>query len=300
MSKGKLELPAAGIAAGVAIGAVAVGAAAVAVGSQCLQLVRTRAGAARVKMIKGPHDEQVRVLQQGGVYQSATYLDERRFEPVFSYYHAFDAMFEAEPDMCASAGHGVERVLMLGGGGFSYPKHALTKHEFLAMDVAEIDPSIIRVARRWFFLDELERRVGDRLAIHTEDARAYLSQALERGTRYDAIVNDCFSGAAPVQELATIEALCQVKACLRPGGVYLANVVSENGGENIDFLRDALATASAVFSHVAVVPCEDEGFGEEDNYLLIASDESNQFDGCLPLDNALFGTVLHDAERTKH
>lgn len=49
MSKKPLNLPpAAGVAAGVAIGAVAVGAAALAVGSSCLQLVHTRAGIARV------------------------------------------------------------------------------------------------------------------------------------------------------------------------------------------------------------------------------------------------------------
>lgn len=295
MSKGKLDITsAAGIAAGVAIGAVAVGAAAVAVGSQCLQLVRTRTGSARVKVINGPQGERVRVLQQGGVYQSATYLDERRFEPVFAYYRAFDAMFEAESAMRAHAGHGIDRVLMLGGGGFAYPKHALSQHTDLAMDVVEIDPSIVRAARRWFFLDELERLVGARLNVYTADARNYLSQALEQGARYDAIVNDCFSGAEPVRSLATVEALCQIKVCLRPSGVYLANVVSENSGENIEFLRDALATAAAVFSNVAIVACEDESFGEEDNYLLIATDGSYSFGGALPFDEALFGSLLLD------
>ena len=137
MSKKPLNLPpAAGVAAGVVIGAVAVGAAALAVGSSCLQLVHTRAGIARVKGIRGEHGEKIRVLQQGGVYQSATYVGERRFEPVFAYYRAFDAMFEAEPVLCAASGHGVERVLMLGGGGYAYPKHALTQHAGLVMDVA--------------------------------------------------------------------------------------------------------------------------------------------------------------------
>lgn len=295
MSKGKLDITsAAGIAAGVAIGAVAVGAAAVAVGSQCLQIVRTRAGVARVKMIRGEQGERVRVLQQGGVFQSATYLDERRFEPVFSYCRAFDAMFEAEPAMRELAGHGIERVLMLGGGGFSYPKHALSQHPELTMDVVEIDPGIVRIARRWFFLDELERKVGERLNIHTEDARIHLAEAANADVRYDVIVNDCFSGANPVCALATVEALRQVKECLRPGGLYLANVVSENAGCNIEFLRNTLTTAAIIFSHVAIIPCEDEVFGGEDNYLLVASDASYDFSGCMPFDEALFSMVLHD------
>ncbi|MFR3451636.1 MAG: hypothetical protein ACLTSX_08765 [Collinsella sp.] len=65
-------------------------------------------------------------------------------------------------------------------------------------------------------------------------------------------------------------------------------------GENIDFLRDAVATAAAVFSHVHVVPCEDVAFGAEDNYLLIATDGAYSFHGELPLDEALCGEVMRD------
>ena len=234
----------AGIAAGVALGAVAVGAAAIFVGSQCLQLVRTKSGMARVKKVRDEAGNQVRVLQQGGVYQSATYLDERRFEPVFAYYRAFDRMFDAEASKRAATGG--------------------------------------------------ERIAADRLRLITADARTFISQALAEGTRYDAVVNDCFAGCEPVRALATVEALCQVKVCLNPGGLYLANVVSAAGGENIDFLRDAVATAAAVFSHVHVAPCEDAAFGAEDNYLLIATDGAYSFHGELSFDEALYGEVMRD------
>lgn len=295
MSKKPLNLPpAVGVAAGVAVGAVAAGAAALAVGSSCLRLARTQAGIARVKSIRGERGEKIRVLQQGGVYQSATYLGERRFEPVFTYYRAFDAMFEAEPALRAASGHGVERVLMLGGGGYAYPKHALTQHAGLAMDVVEIDPAVTRLARRWFFLNELERLAGDRLRAITADARSYLTHAVAEGLRYDVIVNDCFSGFEPARRLATVEALCQAKVCLRPGGLYLANIVTTDGGENIDFLRDATATAATVFAHVHIVPCEDTEFGGEDNYLFVATDGEYEFEGELAMPHGFFGSVLTD------
>lgn len=283
-----------GIAAGVALGAVAVGAAAIFVGSQCLQLVRTKSGMARVKKVRDAAGNQVRVLQQGGVYQSATYLDERRFEPVFAYYRAFDHMFDAEVPKRAETGTGIDRVLMMGGGGYAYPKYALSTYPTLNMDVVEIDPSITRLARRWFFLDELERIAAGRLRLITADARAFVSQSLAEGVRYDAIVNDCFAGHEPVRALATVEALCQVKVCLNPGGLYLANVVTSAGGENVDFLRDAAATAAAVFSHVHVIPCEDTSFGAEDNYLLIATDGDYAFHDELPLDEVFYGEVMRD------
>lgn len=286
--------PAAGIAAGVALGAVAVGAAAFVVGSKCLQLARTHAGVARVKGAHGARGERVRVLQQGGVYQSATYLGRRRFEPVFEYIRAFDVMFEANEAMRSAAGHGIDRVLMLGGGGYSYPKHALTSRPELSMDVVELDASVTLLARRWFFLDELERIAGARLGVITADAREFMFEALAGGPRWDAVVNDCFSGPEPARSLATVEALLQAKACLREGGLYLANVVSTHEGENIDFLRDAVATAKAVFACVSIVPCVDETFAGEDNYLLIASDIAYAFEGSVPFDDDFLGTVLHD------
>ena len=171
--------------------------------------------------MKRVHDEggdEVRVLVQGGVYQSASYVGERWAEPVFAYYRAFDDVFEAEDAMRDAYGHGIDRMLMLGGGGFAYPKFALMSHESLRMDVIEYDAEITRLARRWFYLDELERTVGDRLRVITAEARSYLGVTSVGHRRYDVVVSDCFGGAEPVRELATVEALRLVRGSLNPGG----------------------------------------------------------------------------------
>ena len=160
----------AGVVAGVALGAAALGAAAVAVRAACLQVARTRNGLARVKRVRDENGAEVRVLVQGGVYQSASYVGDRWAEPVFAYYRAFDDAFEAEDAMRDACGHGIDRMLMLGGGGFAYPKYALMSHEGLRMDVIEYDAEITRLARRWFYLEELERTVGDRLRVITAEA----------------------------------------------------------------------------------------------------------------------------------
>ena len=64
----------AGVVAGVALGAAALGAAAVAVRAACLQVARTRNGLARVKRVHDEGGDEIRVLVQGGVYQSASYV----------------------------------------------------------------------------------------------------------------------------------------------------------------------------------------------------------------------------------
>ena len=112
--------------------------------------------------------------------------------------------------------------------------------------------------------------------------------------RYDVVVSDCFGGAEPVRELATVEALRLVRGSLNVGGVYVANIVSASEGSDVTFLRDCAATALEVFAHAWVVPCGDAEFGGEENYLLIASDGNYAFAEAVPFDTDFLGTVLHD------
>lgn len=256
-------------------------------------LARTQEGWALIRTLRLPDKTRVRVLRQGGVYQSATYLDERRFEPVFAYQRAFDALFEAEGTLRAVRGSGIARVLAIGGGGYAWPKHALLHHPDLRMDVVEIDSAVTEIARRWFFVDELQRMAGDRLRLVTADGRAFIEDAPRAA--YDAVVNDTFAGSEPVRALASVEALRAARACLIPGGLYLANVVSRDEGEDLTFLCDTVATCAEVFSRVWVVPATDEELGGEDNYIVIASDGDYSFADAVPFDEAFLGTPIRDA-----
>lgn len=287
----------AAVAAGAAVGTLAVRA----IRRSDVHLVRTASGPALVRTVSDPDGVPVRVLQQGGVFQSATYLDERRFEPVFTYYRGFDAMFEAEDAMRSRTNHGIRRVLMFGGGGYAYPKYLLTSRSNVRLDVVEIDPAVTEVARRWFFLGELKLRLanpalaqGNELSIYTADGRSYLEAAGLRGARYDAIVNDAFEGCAPVRRLATVEAVRLAKARLTLGGLYLVNVVSENGGEDLSFLRDEVATLRQAFRNVYILDVTDERFGLEANYLVVATDGAYTFPESIPYDEEFLGHVLTD------
>lgn len=258
-------------------------------------LVRLAHGWAFVRNRRAPDGSRIRVLRSGGVYQSATYLDERRFTPVFAYQRSFDALFAADGAYRERTGRDLAHVLALGGGGYAWPKHALTEHPELQMDVVEIDPAVTRAAQRWFFVDELQVLAGDRLRLVTADGRAFLDEAAGAGTLYDAIVNDTFCGCEPVRALATAEAVGAVKTCLAPGGLYLTNVVSRDGGTDVSFLRDVVATLAASFRHVWVLPASDEDLGGEDNYLVVASDASYGYPDAISYDEEFLGAVLHDA-----
>lgn len=276
---------AAGAAAAIGIGAFAV----LQVARLRPRLSRTKtAGCALVYDIADERGQKVRVMRVGGVYQSATYLGEHRFEPVFEYARALDALLGRMPS--------AERLLMLGGGGYAWPKSVLTRREDVRMDVVELDPGIIRTARRWFFLDELERLAGPRLRVICGDGLAFLNGAPmsggERATSYDLIVNDCFSGVEPVRALASVNAARAAKARLRAGGAYAANVVSRDGGADLSFLRDVTATLALVFDRVHVVPCADEEFGGEDNYLVVGTDGALDLPDAVPFDDDFLGEPI--------
>ena len=97
------------------------------------------------------------------------------------------------------------------------------------------------------------------------------------------MVNDTFAGTEPVRSLATVEAARAAKAALTPGALYAANVVSRAEGADVSFLRAVVATLREAFAHVLVIPCADEDFGGEDNYLVLATDRDLEQDGCTSL-----------------
>ena len=224
-------------------------------GNLDLHIVRLGLRPTLAYTVAGPDGEPVRVLSSGGVFQSATYLGERRTEPVFEYYRAFGRVLEG---VAAEA----PRVLVVGGGGFAVPKHARELRPDARIDVVEIDAKVIEAARRWFFADDAGARVI------CGDGFDFVRGAALRGEKYDFIALDAFSGEEPVASLASSEAAQAYAALLAPGGALAANIVTTGG--DATFLRDFQTTLEAGFGRVDLVCCPDDAWAAEDNFLLVA------------------------------
>ena len=229
--------------------------------------VRTRSMFGRVRIYQVADDagEPVRLLEVGGIVQSGTYLDERYTELVFEYLKLYDLMF--------SGTRSIERVCVLGCGGYDYPEHLIAHHPEVAVDAVEIDPVITALARRYFYLDRLiveyDTESSGRLNLVCADALAHLETP---GPRYDAIVNDTFDAGTPPAHLTTPEFARAVHERLAPGGLYLTNIVSATVGPASAFLHAQVGTLESIFAHVGVYPCGEDTLTEDDNVIVIATD----------------------------
>ena len=136
-----------------------------------------------------------------------------------------------------------ESMLLIGLGGGAIVRYV--NHGFPAMrlDVVEIDPAIVRVARDWFGTTE-----GPRTRIIVADGHEYLRRSTER---YDVILLDAYLHPGPLTDKTgyplTLKSSAFYRAIherLRPEGVVLFNLIDGKDGEAyLASIRSAFAAA---------------------------------------------------------
>lgn len=114
-------------------------------------------------------------------------------------------------------------VLIVGLGGGTIPRALRELVPQVRIDVVEIDPAVVKVARRYFDL-------GDSSAMNVieADGRVQVKRALREQKRYDLIMLDAFDHEYIPEHLLTQEFLQEVKALLAPDGVLAANTFSSS------------------------------------------------------------------------
>ena len=175
-------------------------------------------------------------------------------------------------DVLAQQPAGALDVLHLGGGGFSVPRHLASVRPGSRSTVLEVDPLIPVIGR-----EQLGLVTGPDLVVEIGDARTAITR--QPGGAYDVVIGDAFGSLAVPWHLTTAEMVGQVRRVLRPGGVYLLNV--------IDFPPLALARAEAAtlleaFDDVALMAVPGTLAGEGGgNLVLVASDRALPVDALL-------------------
>jgi spermidine synthase len=114
-------------------------------------------------------------------------------------------------------------VLIIGLGGGTLPRtlgHLLPNAQ---IDVVEIDPAVVSVARDYFgYVPGAHQRVFE------EDGRAYVRRMLRTLQRYQLIMLDAYDQQYIPEHMLTREFLSQVRTLLTPNGILAANTFSSS------------------------------------------------------------------------
>ena len=113
------------------------------------------------------------------------------------------------------------KVLVAGLGGGTLPTALGELLPTATVDIVEIDPAVLAVAKEYFAFAP-----SDRLRVHIGDARVFVKRRLRSAIRYDLIMLDAYSGDYIPEHLMTVEFLEETRALLTERGVVAANTFS--------------------------------------------------------------------------
>ncbi len=114
-----------------------------------------------------------------------------------------------------------QRVLVIGLGGGVIPSAMRRIAPSMQIDVVELDPAVVDVAKKYFGYRE------DPL-MHTiiGDGRVFVRRQLREGAHYDLIIIDAFERVYVPEHMITQEFIGEVKSLLAPGGMIASNTFS--------------------------------------------------------------------------
>ncbi len=135
----------------------------------------------------------------------------------------------------------IEDVLCIGMGVGIVPMEFA--REGARVDVAEINPAVVPLARDFFGLQP------EKLNLALTDGRYFLNQTKKQ---YDAVILDAFLGDSSPSHLMTREAFASMRRVLRPGGVLVINTFAVLEGEHDFFAASLFKTLQSVFPSVLI------------------------------------------------
>ena len=142
-------------------------------------------------------------------------------------------------------------VLILGGGGYVFPRYVKELFPKSHIEVVEIDPQVTKAAIKAFGFSP------ENIKIHHLDARNYVEDLARRkkdGEKiegFDFIFGDVVFGLAVPYQLTTYEYDEKISQLLKPNGLYVVTLVDSD--KSSQFLNAMLNTLNKVFPYTYVI-----------------------------------------------
>lgn len=161
------------------------------------------------------------------------------------------------------------RALVIGGGGYTFPRYLELARPNSYVEVAEIDPVVTEIAYDYFGLPR-----DTAIQIYDMDARNRITDLMRlretnpEAATFDAIFGDSINDYAVPYHLTTVELTQDIYDLLEDDGMYLLNLIDlfDSG----KFLAAVLHTCRQVFPHVYVFTTG-RPFSVRDTFIVISS-----------------------------
>ena len=153
-----------------------------------------------------------------------------------------------------------ERVLIVGLGGGTIPSFLHKHYPKTTIDVVDIDPGVVEVAKKFFGFRE-----DATMHAHVADGRRFIEECRDP---YDIIFLDAFGSDNIPHQLTTREFLQAVRRALKPKGIAVGNVWSRGSNRLYDSM---VLTYEDVFEELHVVDVQGAG-----NKILLAFPQKQQ------------------------
>jgi len=188
------------------------------------------------------------------IAQSGMYIDNPS-ELLFEYTKMFNLLQHFKPDF--------KNTVLIGAGGYSYPKYFQKKYPDKILDVVEIDPGFTELSKQYLNFEESER-----VRIVHKDGRIFLNKTEHT---YDTMIIDAFPSHFAIPfHLTTQEAVKNIYRILSDDGVVMVNIISSISGDRSKFLQAEYRTYKDIFPHVLLFQVRQINPEAAQNILLVA------------------------------
>ena len=161
--------------------------------------------------------------------------------------------------------------LVLGGAGYSIPRAILSESSSARVDVVEIEPGLLALAKRYFFLSD-----DSRLTNHVEDARRFLAQ---NDRKYDVIFGDAFSSLYSLPtHMTTQEFFRLTKKRLNDDGILIVNFISDLSTDKDSFMLSEIRTFRSVYPNSYAFAVKSPEYKGTQNVILLGINDDRKID----------------------
>jgi spermidine synthase len=237
----------------------------------------------RIRIVE---DDEARYMYFDRTLQSAMNLkDPTALRLIYSRYTSLSFAFR--PD--------AKRALIIGLGGGSIPKKLQKEFPALEMDVVEIDPEVIQIAKTHFNVRESKT-----LKLHAQDGRLFLQKT---PYQYDIIFLDAYYTDAMPFHLTTKEFFELAQRKLTANGIIVANLISAVLGPSGKIARAFVKTQRQIFPQTYIFAArrpDNVSIETIQNVIIIATKDKRRFDikeivsRAAALDRGLFPEQIKD------